>query len=221
MFPTTQTKITDLSTALQQSKVNQTGNSSAGKAFIRFDFKSGNFSFGRDQEEITGEEIVVNATSFVHGWVLWHNGQPSKVMRSFVEQLPEPMPALGDDQPSEGRGFEARFEDDEETILVFESNSYGGRKGCDNLLHQVMMKSAEGEESFLYPVVKLDSENYKAKQGGTIHNPVFTVVDWVDVEGHRESEKGTKKVASKSDAEPVEETAEDEEQAPRRRRRSA
>lgn len=216
MFPTTQNKITDLSTALKQSKVQQT-TTTAGKAFIRFDFKTGDFSFGRDQEEITGDEIVVNTTSFTHGWVLWVNGSPQKVMRSFVEQLPEPMPAVGADQPSEARGFEARFEDDEDTVLVFESNSFGGRKGVDNLLHEVMMKSGSGEEVYLYPVVKLDSESYKAKQGGTVHNPIFKVVDWVDQDGNRESD--AKKLGS--NAEEAAEPAAEAEEAPRRRRRNA
>lgn len=211
MFPTTSTKITDLSSALKQSKVQQT-TSSAGKAFIRFDFKTGEFFYGRDQEEITGEQIVVNTASFSHGWVLWVGGQAQKVMRSFVEPLPEPMPAVGHDQPTEARGFEARFEDDEETILVFESNSYGGRKGCDSLLAAITMKSSSGEEDFLFPVVKLESESYKAKQGGTIHNPVFKVVDWMNAEGELESTNGTKKIASESEPE--------EEEGSRRRRRS-
>lgn len=210
MFPTTSTKITDLSTALAHNQVNQT-TSGAGRAFIRFDFKTGNFYFGRDQEEITGEKIVVNTASFTHGWVLWVNGSAQKIMRSFVEQLPEPMPAVGHDQPTEARGFEARFEDDEDTILVFESNSYGGRKGADTLLSAISLKSASGEKEFLYPVVELNSESYKAKQGGTIHNPVFNVVDWVNADGVSENENGTKKLE-----EAVEEPGET-----RRRRRTA
>jgi hypothetical protein len=153
---------------------------------------------------------VVNTASFSHGWVLWVNGAAQKVMRSFVEPLPEPMPAVGHDQPTEARGFEARFEDDEETILVFESNSYGGRKGADGLFTQISIKSSSGETEFLYPVVVLESESYKAKQGGTIHNPIFKVVDWMNSDGELESENGTKKLS-----EPVE--AEEE---TRRRRRS-
>lgn len=210
MFPTTTAKITDLSAALSQSKVQQTA-SGAGKAFIRFDYKTGDFFYGRDQEEITGEEIVVNTASFAHGWVLWVGGQAQKVMRSFVEPLPEPMPAVGHDQPTEARGFEARFQDDEETILVFESNSFGGRKGCDNLLSAISLKSGSGENEFLYPVVKLESESYKAKQGGIIHNPMFTVVNWMNADGELESVSGTKKLTEQTD---------DTEETTRRRRRS-
>ena len=63
-------------------------------------------------------------------------------------------------------------------------------------------------------MVKLDSESYKAQQGGTIHNPVFTVVDWMDQAGNIES--STAKLTSDNS----EEVAEEEVQ-PKRRRRAA
>jgi len=186
MFPTTNASITDVSSALAHSKVNDSV-STGGKAFIRFDYKSGDFTFGRDQQEITEDEIIVNTTSFCHGWVLWVNGTPSKVMRSFVETIPDPMPnSPTGDAPSEARGFEARFEDDPETVLMFETSSYGGRKGCDTLLNEIRARSAGGETEYLFPVVKLTSESYKAKQGGTIHNPSFKVVGWVNQAGERQ-----------------------------------
>lgn len=204
MFPTTQSSITDLSSALAQSKVHHADNSSAGKAFLKFNFKDGSFTFGRDQEEITGEEIVVNVATFAHGWTLWVNGQPQKVMRSFVEQLPEPMPSVDGNQPSESRGFEARFpEADDDTILVFETNSFGGRKGADKLLTEVSIRSASGEAEYLYPVVRLTSESYKSKQGSTIHNPVFEVVGWMNQDGVRQGE--TARVEA-PESEPEEET---------------
>jgi len=187
MFPTTTASITDVSSALAQSKVNQNVSTGA-KAFIRFDFKTGEFSFGRDNEDITESEIVVNTTSFCHGWVLWVNGTPSKVMRSFVENLPDPMPnSPTGDSPSEARGFEARFADDPETVLMFETSSYGGRKGCDTLLNQIRARSAGGETEYLFPVVKLESESYRSKQGSKIHNPLFTVVGWVNQAGDRQN----------------------------------
>lgn len=204
MFPTTQSSITDLSSALAQSKVHHADNSAAGKAFLKFNFKDGSFTFGRDQEEITGEEIVVNVATFAHGWTLWVNGQPQKVMRSFVEQLPEPMPSVDGNQPSESRGFEARFpEEDDDTILVFETNSFGGRKGADKLLTEVSIRSASGEAEYLYPVVRLTSESYKSKQGSTIHNPVFEVVGWMNQDGVRQGE--TARVEA-PESEPEEET---------------
>ena len=188
MFPTVNNaSIKDLSSALAVSKVQSEAPSNAGKAFIRFDYKTGSYSYGRDQEDITNDNIVVNTSSFVHGWVLWTNGTPSKVQRSFVEELPGPMPNNANgDQPSESRGFEARFEDDPETVLVFETSSYGGRKGCDALLNAIRIRSAGGEQEYLFPIVQLGSESYKSKQGGTIHNPMFNIVGWMNQAGETE-----------------------------------
>lgn len=211
MFPTTQSNIKDLSSALAQSKVHQTGNSSAGKAFLKFGFEDGSYTFGRDQVEVTGEQVVINVATFCHGWTLWVNGSAQKVMRSFFENLPDPMPSVDGNQPSESRAFEARFlDEDDDTVLVFETNSFGGRKGADNILKEVSIRSASGESEYLYPIVKLSSESYKSKQGRTIHNPVFGVVGWMNQAG--EIQGGVLKVEEQKEL-PLEET-------PVRRRRA-
>lgn len=215
MFPTTQNNITNLKTALQNSKVHETTNGS-GKAFIRFDFSDGTFTYGREQEEITGDTIVINSYSFQHGWILWHNRQAEKVMRSFVEELPEALAPKGNDQPAEARAFEARFEDDPETILVFETNSYGGRSGVDSLIRAISLKSAQGEENFLFPVVELDSSSYESKQGRTIFNPIFKIVGWMNEAGEMEQAQQ----AIESQPEPEPEPEQEEAPAPKRRRRA-
>lgn len=198
MFPTVQGSMTNLSSALANSQV-QSSQDQGGKAFLKFDFKSGTYTLGRDQEEVTGEQIAVNVASINHGWTLWVNGTPKKTQVSFTEPLPMAPPAEGTDEPSESRGFQAAFlEEDDDTIIVFETNSFGGRKGVDSMLDATKLKAVGGEEQYLFPIVKLDSESYKSKQGGTIHNPVFTVVDWMDMEGNLES--GTKKIAQEEEA---------------------
>jgi len=214
MFPTTQNSATDIQAMLAASRVQETTASAGSTAFIQFQFKTGNFVFGKDKEDITGETIAVNVASFRHGWTLWTGGKPKKVQASFTQDLPMPMPSENGDSPTESRGFDSAFLDDEETILTFESNSYGGRKGADALLNAVKIRSASGEANFLFPMVKLDSESYKAQQGGTIHNPVFTVVDWMDQAGNIESD--TAKLSSDKPEEVTE-----EEVQPKRRRRAA
>lgn len=216
MFPTTQNSITDLSSALAHSKVVET-QSGAGKAFIQFKFETGSFEYGRDKLDITGDRIVVNTMSFTHGWVLWVDGKNDKVVRSFIEDLPAPMPGREDKDgdfcsPAEARGFEARFEDDNEALLVFETSSYGGRKGVDDLLNKVRARSGQGEKQFLFPVVELTAdEPYKGKKGKMIYNPLFKVVAWMDQDGNLEGE------AARS----IEAPAEEEAEKPVRRRRSA
>ncbi len=204
MFPTTQNSATNLVGMLAEAQV-QTS-SAGGKAFLKFDFKSGDFAFGRDLEDITGETIVVNTYSIQHGWTLWVNGSPQKVSAPFNEALPTPMEAQGGNSASESRSFEARFEDDAETILVFDSNSHGGRSGVDSLLNAIKARAVSGETDFLFPKIKLESTSYKAKQGSTVYNPKFNIVGWVNAEGVTSEDKP--------------EAVEDAEATPVRRRRA-
>lgn len=214
MFPTTQNASTDLSSMLANSQVTASQNS-GGKAFIKFNFENGNFSFGRDQVDITGDRIVVNITSFHHGWTIWSNQVPHKTSVHFTQAIPPAPAAIGKDSPSEARSFEARFEDDDETVLDFSTNSYGGRQGADALLDAIKVRAAHGEEEFLFPVVTLDSTNYSNKHRGgkTTFNPAFTVVGWVNGEGDAE---GKKKKAIVKEVVVEEEVVEE---APKRRRR--
>ena len=201
MFPTTTNSATNLAEMLAETKVSESNNAT-GKAFMKFDFKSGDFSFGRDAEDITGETIVINTYSIQHGWTLWVNGSPKKVSAPFNAELPEPMPSVDGNDPTESRSFEARFEDDPDTILVFDSNSHGGRTGVNKVLDQIKARAMSGEGEYLFPRVKLDSDSYKAKQGATVHNPVFTIVGWINAAG-TEQDVVEKIETEQDDASPV------------------
>lgn len=175
-----------LASALQNSQVQQTSSGGGGQSFVRFDFETGEFSHGRHQEDLTGVDILVNTSTYRHGWVLWVGGRPTKVSVPFTEELPQPMANVGEDYPSEMRGFDAALMDDG-TQLAFETSSYGGRKGADVLLGEIKAKAATGS-AYLYPLVTLTSESYpNAKRGGRLtYNPVFEVVGWFDQEGNEE-----------------------------------
>lgn len=211
MFPSTQLNTADLRSALAHSQVQQTSQS-AGAVFMKFDYKTGNFYYGQEAVEITGDEIVVNVASFKHGWTIWADGRPHKTAVSFTQPLPMEPDPIGDNYAAESRSFEARFADDDSLVLQLDINSYGGRKGCDQLLNEIRMKAMTEGDNFLFPVVKLTSESYKAKTGGTIHNPVFEVVNWMDEQGNLQ----TKTEQLEAPAEVKEEPA-----APVRRRRKA
>ena len=186
MFPTTNNSSTNLASMLAETKVAES-NTSQGKAFLKFDFKSGDFAYGRDAEEITGETIVINTYSIQHGWTLWANGTPKKVSAPFNSELPEPMAPIDGNSPTESRSFEACFQDDPDTILVFDSNSHGGRTGVNKVLDQIKARAVSGEGEYLFPKVKLSSDSYKAKQGSTVHNPVFKIVGWLNLDGEEQS----------------------------------
>lgn len=184
MFPTT-TNNAALSAALLNSQVNETSGGGS-SAYIRFDFESGDYTYGREQIDITGEELLVNTQSIKHGWVLWSGGRPKKTFASFADPLPQEPNPLGEDYPSEARGLEGALYDDK-TPLIFDTNSYGGRKGIDTLLGQIKAQAATGSDH-LYPLVTLDSESYaNSKRGGKLtYNPVLTVVSWHDQNGNQE-----------------------------------
>lgn len=216
-FPSTQVNPADLAGALATSQVQTT--ESSGQSFMKFSASDGGYVHGMDSEDISGESICVNTASLEHGWILWCDGKPTKTMAPFNQPLPQaPAPRTDADgdlcEPAEARGFQARFMDDDETILAFSGNSYGARKGVDAMLSAIKLRAASGETEFLYPVVKLDSDSYKAKKakGKTIFNPVFTIVDWANMNG--DLAEGTVALEAPEQEEVAEE-------APKRRRRKA
>jgi hypothetical protein len=176
---------TDLTTALAQSQVQET-QGLAGFSFLKIDFESGDWLLGQDAEIVTNDEVLVNTTTIQHGWILWSGGRPQKSFVGFQQPLPTQMEPIGEDYPSEARSFQGALIDDGEP-LAFDTNSYGGRKGIDVMLGKIKAHSAEGSQ-YLFPRVKLTSENYaNKKRGGKLtYNPVFEIMAWCDNDGNEE-----------------------------------
>lgn len=225
-FPTVM-DTTTLADALQQSQVQETS-ANAGVSFLRMDFETGEWTLGRDGDDVTGDEVLVNTPSIKHGWVLWSGGSPKKVFVPFTAPLPPEIPPVGDDYPSEARSFEGAMTDDGE-MVGFDTNSYGGRKGVDILLGQIKAHAAEGS-TFLYPRVKLSSESYQNKKRGgkLVYNPVFEIVAWCNEDNETETaapavEDKTEEKAEAPQAEEAapEETSDEKPTRRRRRRRNA
>lgn len=202
--------VNDLSSALADSKVQEAPGSNAGVNFLKMDFESGEWSMGKDAEDVTGEDILVNTATITHGWILWSGGRPKKSMVPFNQDLPMAPDSIGDDYPSEGRGLQGALMDDQSPV-AFDTNSFGGRKGVDNLLGSIKAKAATGSQ-FLYPQVKLGSESYaNAKRGGKlVYNPIFEVVAWCNQDG----------VDEEGEAPQIEAAPEAEQPAKRQSRRS-
>lgn len=217
----------DLTTALANSQVQETSNL-AGFSFLKIDFESGEWLLGQDSDIVTGDEILVNTASIMHGWILWSGGRPNKSLVGFTQPLPTPMDSIGEDTPSEARSFQGALIDDGEPI-AFDTNSYGGRKGVDVLLGKIKAHSAEGSKH-LYPKVKLTSESYanKKRGGKLVYNPVFEIVAWCDQDGNEEGKAPAqvedKSAAGKTDSAPADNTdpaATEQPKRQRRKRRSA
>lgn len=187
-FPTviSANELTDMFAGSQVQQTNQ----SAGVAFLKMDFETGEWLLGRDAEDVTQAEIHVNSPSIKHGWILWSGGRPTKNMVAVDKPIPMPMAGVGGDEPAEARSFEGSLVDDL-TPLQFDTASYGGRKGVDALLAAIIQKSSVEKSQFIFPKVSLESESYASTQRGgkLIYNPVFKVVAWYDGEGNEEAEK--------------------------------
>lgn len=221
-LPTVSTSASALREAFGQSKVQETTGGIGG--YIKFHYETGEFSFGRDQEEVSGDTVLVNVSTFCHGWVLWHPVDgANKNLVPFTQELPEPMPNVVHKgktvEPSQGRAFQGMFMDGDEATdaFTFETNSYGGRQAVDALLVAVKARAAEGKDD-LFPLVTLDSTSYENKSyNKTIHNPVFTIVGWRTWEGVEAADANEPKKLE-ADA-PAEEKAAEEAPKPKRRRR--
>lgn len=158
----------------------------SGKAFLRFDFQTGKWTCGREQEDVTGLECVVNTASIGHGWTMWVAGKPKKTIAPFDQPIPQPMPAEGTAQPQEARVLAGAFADGSGEFL-FETNSLGGRNSVDAIIKAVITRAQQGHEIFLYPVVILSSSSYTHKtHGRVINTPAFSILEWADINGVRE-----------------------------------
>lgn len=224
MFPTTQNSATDLTSMLTHSKVEQDVDNGAGKAFLNFSGKQGEYAFGKEKEDVLGETLVVNTPTFRHGWALWVDRACTSISVPFVQDLPMPPASVPNKKgtpqdPSESRGFDAAFLDDPDTIVAFDCSTLGGRRATDGLLNAVKIRSASGEVNFLFPIIKLEKEDYIAGHGSKVYNPVFTITGWMDQAGNVEG--STAKIESDQTAEAEEQTPDKEEVQPKRRRRAA
>lgn len=190
---------------------------SAGKVFLRFDFQTGKWTAGKEQENVTGVEALINTASIGHGWTMWVAGSPRKAIVSFDQPMPAAMPPEGQTYPQEARVLAGAFTDGSGEF-VFETNSLGGRNGVDAIIKQVIIRAQQGHETFLYPVVELSAGSYTHKtHGRVIHTPKFEILDWADINGVRENQA---MIATATDADDEDDYEKEVVETPVRRRRS-
>jgi hypothetical protein len=231
-FPTVQGLGGSLQEALKERvKVNTTATGNV--QHVRYDSYSGDWSYGKDNEDITGRTVTIITNSFTHGWHRWADREVYKRMAAFLEDLPEkPDPVedrKGKTQEANGaRGLECVLEDGEDNIqLSWEHSTDGCRRAIDEVLTATIERAQE-EPEFLYAVVKLTNatpyEN-TYKDGEMIYPPTLEILGWRDASGN-DAPDGVAKVEDKSkakakarDEEPEDAPEEDEDDEPVRQRR--
>jgi len=230
-FPTVQGLGGSLQDALKdrvQIHTTTTGN----LQHIRYDSYSGDWTYGKENEDISGEEVTIITNSFIHGWHLWVDREVSKRTANFTEPLPEKIEPREDRKgkvqtANEARGFQCVYGDltsGDSIQMSWEHSTDGCRRAIDSVLEETMARAAT-EAVFLYPIVTLKHDTpyeNSYKDGEMIYPPLLDIVGWRDQEGN-DAPDATAKVEDKSSDEDKLEEEEDtgaaDEEAPKRQRR--
>ena len=132
-------------------------------------------------------------------------------MVSVTQPLPEigPAPAGADKGWETQVGFSLKCVNGEDAGLEarYTVTSVGGKRAVQGLAAAIAAQ-VEANPDLPVPVVRLKKEHYQHKKWGRVHNPIFEIVGWVNLDGN-----GANAAAA--------ETPAADEAAPGRRRRRA
>ena len=205
--------VQSLSTALRAIK-EDTG---AGVTILKMD-KTGHWVFGADQTEIEDDSLwAINPFSFVHGYIAWGDGE---VLGEKMCSISEPLPELDPAPAGAKRGWEKQVGfslkclngEDEGLDARYTVTSVGGKRAAQELAVAIA-EQVDKDQTKPVAVVSLGKEHYQHKSYGRIYTPIFKVVRWASMNGD------TASTGEDVRADPEVEAPDDE--APRRRRRSA
>ena len=187
MFPVAQNNLADLKNSLANAQ--DTAPVSSGVQYLTFASRRNSWEYGREKEDVSGQKLLINSASFTHGWILWHMRKCHTSMVSIMQPLPpepEPMSKPNGEQsiPSEGRGFQGKWEDSDE-IIQFESGTMGGKNAVSKVVAEVKMRAIAGSD-YIFPLVELDSYSYINNNGDEVYAPELKVISWLNAEGETE-----------------------------------
>ena len=176
--------VTSLSTALRSIEVDV---GPVGSAILKMD-KTGHWVFGADQTEAEADsKWAVNPFSFVHGFIAWGDGE---VLGEKMVSVSQPLPELDPAPPQSKKGWEKQVglslkcSSGEDTGLEvrYTTTSVGGKRSVQSLAVSIA-EQVEKDQSKPVAIVRLGQEHYQHKSYGRIYTPVFSVVDWVSMDG--------------------------------------
>lgn len=167
-----------------------------GKAFLKFDGNSGDYSYGSKNEELElGSKVVFVVDSYARGYVCWVDGKvkdekmreaASGLPRLTERELPDHGPYEDDDDGwSEQHTIDLVMMDDPYTTMIFQANNRSKMNALGSFFKD--WKNNYKKHPGCLPVVEMDETEFEAKTGKgnrtvTKHAPVFTIVDWVSKE---------------------------------------
>ena len=205
--------VQSLSTALRTVKLDDGG----GVTLLKMD-KTGHWVFGANQTEIEDDSLwAINPFSFVHGYIAWGDGDVlGETMSPITQPLPEPGPA-----PSGAKkgwemqvGFSLKCVngEDEGLDVRYTVTSVGGKRAVQHMA-VVIAEQVDKDQTKPVAIVSMGKEHYQHKSYGRIYTPIFNIHRWMSMEGDT--------ALTEEDVRADPEVEAPDEDAPRRRRRSA
>jgi len=214
-----------LSDFVKQAQQHRRPQSRPEGGYLKFNGKTGQWTFGQEDVDVAGEEVLINVQSLQHGYVRWGEIPPAKAFTSISEAYPEkPEPIDGKDfegRPmrffaDDARQFQGKFLDEGLGQFIYNASNKWHVENVDKLYDAILTK-AQDETPYVYPLVELSNEFYK-RATGKVYKPVFKIIGWCDVNGNPE----TARIAKEHAPDEVDDKEEGkEEDAPPRRRRRA
>jgi len=198
--------VATLSTSLRAINTD-VGGIGAGVAILKMD-KTGHWVFGADQTEIEdGSLWAINPFSFVHGYIAWGDGE---VLGEKMVSVSQPLPELDAAPPNAKKGWEVQVGlslkcisgGDKGTEARFTTTSVGGKRAVQTLA-VALADQVERDQDKPVAIVQLKKEHYQHKSYGRIYTPIFEVKEWISMDGEPAA------------------AADEQEEAPTRRRRAA
>lgn len=170
-----------------------------GKDLIRLDKSDGNWVIGQADDPVQdGSKWCINILSICHGWICWSDYEGTRKNERLGEvmvPMSEPKPVKP--QPIEGfpfgeqRSFEAVCLNGEDAgaEVMFKNGSTGTLKGFKKL-EDAIKTQLRADRAYPCPVIQFKSDSYKHAAYGKIHNPVFAVVGWANLDGEEKESVG-------------------------------
>lgn len=208
-----------------------------GKPYMKFG-KDGEWSCGQGGDAVNGELVILNTSSLKGGYVCWtdHDKKKNEKLGEEMQLVsmglidPEELPDMGWPWKAQ-QSVEGRFLEGDQEEFSYNTSSGGGLEAMAGVIDAIMARIEDGEEVFLFPVVRLEDDNYEHKQWGKTYKPILEIVGWADVEGNLEDDdvleeepeqieppkkkakkKPAKKTKTKPEPEPEPEEDEDEDE---------
>lgn len=161
--------------------------------YLKFDGNTGDYTFGKDQEELEkGTRVAVAPSEFKNGWICWKDSEvQEEIMVRITDGKPPAKHTLTDHGPydDEKDGWSqqssAQFRDIETGAeYLYKTSSKGGRIALGNLV-QDYGKAFQRHPGEL-AIVELSNTSFDAKDPknpkkklGKKYAPVFKIVGWV------------------------------------------